>query len=202
MNSIFINEYINNFERILSAAYKYHYSLDTVERQISYSLYFQKIEKDGEDFSPLITSNLLLETIFSEIDIELEDLPVYNQCLWAAEVYLKIQGITNLTFEAIFIVLPIKKMYEYFDLYHEMDFSQIIDVFLDRYKKESILSRLIKEYGYSLKYISEETGISYDGICSLKSRRRDIKKLNVEKAVKLAYVFRVRVETIAEITME
>ena len=89
-------------------------------------------------------------------------------------------------------------MYEYFPLYHEMDFSHIIKEFKRLFSERSAFGVLIDKYHYSLTDIAKQTGISYDMLSSLKQRRRDIKKASVEVVVKLAQVFNVRIETIAE----
>ena len=90
-------------------------------------------------------------------------------------------------------------MYEYFEIYHEMDFSQIIKEFNRLYLEKSVLNLLINYYQLKLKSVSEITDISYSTLLSLNNRRRDIKKMNVEDVSKLARLFRVRVETISEI---
>ena len=199
MNSVFLYEYMNDFERVLSFAYKKHYSLNALERLISYSSFFQKIEKSSRGLPPIITDTVLAKSMFVELDVDLNEIPVLNQCLWASEAYLRIQESTRLTFEAIFLYFPISRMYDCFDVYHEMDFSQIINAFKEEYEKESILALLIKRYKYSLVYLSEQTGVPYGTLYSLKTRRRDIKSLNVQHLFDIAAFLNVRIETLAEV---
>ena len=201
MNSDYMNEYINKFERVLSFGYKNSYSTDALARTISYSLYFQKIEKDNGGFPPVISDVALIKSLFPFFKGILDDIPVYRECYWAAEAYLRIQEHFKLTFEAIFLYIPINKMYGYFDLYHEMDFSQIIKLFNELYKKNSVLSLLLERYSYSIKDISVESGISYSTIYSFCKRRRDIKKADVKSIIILADLLNARVETIAEIRL-
>lgn len=201
MNSTYLYDYVDSFERVLSIAYVKHYSLDAVERLISYSSFFQKIEKDYNRMAPIISNQALSKSLFPELDINLEEIPIHNQCLWVAESYLRIQQASKLTFEAIFLYCPISKMFNYFDLYHEMDFIQIINEFNSLFEKQSIFSLLLKKFHYSLNYVSEQTGLSYDTLYSLKSRRRDIKKINIESLIRIANVFNVRLETLAEIKL-
>ena len=99
MNSNYINEYINLFERVLSAAYISKFSLEALAKNISNSDYFQKIERDLKESSPITSDYVLVKSILTDINIALEDVPIFNQCLWAAESYLRIQGETKLTFE-------------------------------------------------------------------------------------------------------
>ena len=201
MNSQYLYEYANIFERVLSTSYEYNYSTSAIERLISYSSFFQSIEKDNNGFAPIISESALIKSFFPNFKKDLSDIPVYNQCLWVAEAFLRIQGETGLTFECIFLYIPIKTMYEYFPLYHEMDFSHIIKEFKRLYLENSALGLLIERYHYSLMDIAKRVGVSYDLISSLKNRRRDIKKTNVDIVIKLSLIFNVRVETIAETTL-
>ena len=198
MNSNYLYDYVNLLERVFSFGYKTNYSTSAIERAISYSSFFQKIEKNE---SPIINDSLLLTALFQENSINLEVIPVYNQCLWAAEAYLRIQNECHLSFEAIFIYIPINKMYDYFPLYHEMDFSHIVKEFLSLYEKKSVFSLLLEKYNFALNNVSNDIGISYETLYSLKQRRRDIKKISVETGKAIADYFNVRLETLAEIKL-
>lgn len=198
MNSNYLYDYVNLLERVFSFGYQTNYSTSAIERMISYSSFFQKIEKNE---STLINDSLLLANLFQENNINLETLPVYNQCLWAAEAYLRIQNECRLSFEAIFLYIPINKMYDYFPLYHEMDFSHIINEFISLYKKKSVFSLLLEKYNFTLNNVSKDIGISYETLYSLKQRRRDIKKISVEMGKAISDYFNVRLETLTEIKL-
>ena len=199
MNNNYLYDYVQPFERILSFAYKNKYSYEMVEHVISHSSFFQRIESDKNNYPPIVDELSLIKDLFNTSTIDLTELPSYNQCSWAAESYLRIQDKTKLTFEAIFLFIPIKKMFEYFSLFHEMDFTQIVDEFNRLYAQNSVLELLLVKYNYSLKYISQKIGLPYDTLFSYKQRRRDIKKMSAESAVMLANIFRVRVETLLEL---
>ena len=198
MNTNYLYDYVTLLERALSFAYKNKYSLDALQRNISYSDTFLFIENNKNDLGPVINDKSLIKSLFPDVDSSLEDVPEYNQCLWAAESYLRIQNASSLTFEAIFLYIPIKAMYDYFPVYHEMDFSQIINRFFELYNSQSVLSLLLRKYGYSVKKVSEMVNIPYDTLQSLKSRRRNIAKISVDAALSLSRLFNVRIETITE----
>ena len=92
-------------------------------------------------------------------------------------------------------------MYDYFPLYHEMDFSHIVKEFLSLYEKKSVFSLLLEKYNFALNNVSNDIGISYETLYSLKQRRRDIKKISVETGKAIADYFNVRLETLAEIKL-
>ena len=201
MNNNYFYEYVDLLERVLSVAYHNKYSNRMVERAVSYSPFFQKIEKEKDEYASIINDASLVTSLFYDENINLISIPTYNQCLWAAESYLHIQQETRLTFEAIFLYIPIDVMYNYFPLYHEMDFTQIVEEFKRLYKKRSVLDILIENYKYSVKYIADNIGVSCDTLYSYKQRRRDIKKMSAESAYLLANTFKVRVETILELKL-
>ena len=199
MNTNYFYEFVNKLERVLSVAYEVKYSLGALEKQISYCSYFQKIEDDGGELAPIIVEEKLIKEVFPEITINLDNIPVHNQCLWAAESYLHIQENTGLTFETIFLYIPIEMMYQYFPVYHEMDFSQIVDEFIKLFKKKSVLSVLSKKYGFSMREVAKATNISYETLLSLKQRKRDISKANYEMVYKISKFLHVRTSTLAEL---
>ena len=200
MNSLYLSEYANNLERVLSSAKAYFYHTPALERMISYNKFFIDLENDHNKLlSPIITSQKLVPQIFEELAINLDNVPTYIECLWAAEMYLRIQGYTQLSFEAIFLYLPISKMYELFPIYHEMDFSRMLNVFDEIRNNTSTFEILVKRSGFTLKDISRKIDIPYSTLLKIKKRRRDIKKVNSETVIKLSKILLARVETITEI---
>lgn len=201
MNEIYLVEYTNVFERLLSYAHENGYSFKGLERDISRSSFFQHIEKYDIPFPLVVDDNTLARSIFSDPSIDLMEVRSYNQCMWAAEAYLRIQNDTRLSFEAIFLYIPIVKMFDYFQLYHEMDFSHVVNEFRRLFRKQSILSILINNFHYQIKYVSDSVGLSYDTLYSYKQRRRNIKKMSAETAYALASLFKVRMETLLELAL-
>ena len=198
MNSNYIYEYANLFERVLSAAYYYEYFTVSLEKKISYSSFFQYVEKSSA-YAPTISENDLIKQVMPEIRVNLLSVPTYNQCLWAAEAYLRIQKEFGFTFELIFLYIPILKMYNYYLTYHEMDFSQIVDEFKRLYEEKTVLAALLDNRKISLSDLSKSTNLSYDLLFSLKSRRREISKVDVATISLLSRVFHVRMETLSEL---
>ena len=201
MDEFYLYEYSEVLERILSTATKYQYTLSTVEKRISDSGFFHLIEISHHGFSPIGDNDLLIKSYFRETDVDLKNVPIYNHCLWAAEAYMWIQCKTNLSFEAIFLIMPLEVMYDRFPVYHEMDFSHIVNHFLERQKEKTIFAILLERYGYKLNDVAEKTGISKDTLYSFKQGKRDIKKANVDVVQKLASYFHVRIETFASIAL-
>ena len=70
------------------------------------------------------------------------------------------------------------------------------------FEQESVFSKLIKKYGYSLNNISEFTGISYETLYSIKQRRREAEKASFNTIMKISNVLNVRPETVAELEIK
>ena len=199
MRSEYFDYYVEQLEKVFCFSYERHISLKYVESAISKSSFFRSIETDELSSVEYINEKQLLKSVFPFMDESSFNASTYNSCMWAAEAYIWIQSKTKQTFEAIFLYIPLEEMYKLFVAYHEMDFSHIVDEFVDRQNKKSVLSILLKNYKISVRTLSNETGISYNTLMDLKTRRRDISKLNVSSALKLANRFNVRPETLAEL---
>ena len=199
MRYSYFYDYAALLTRVLSIGYKKEYTTSSIERLISYSSYFQQVEKDKYILAPIITEKDLINSFYPDLVDEINKYQIFVQCMWAAESYLKIQGKTGLTFECIFLYIPLAKMYQYFPVYHEMDFLQIINLFMEKHNEQSVLEILSERFGYKTSDISHLAQIPYNTVQSLKLRRRSFKKSNVEIVYKLASLFKVRIETIAEL---
>ena len=197
MNIIYLDEYRDLLGCMFSIAHEYCYSLGALERSISYSAFFKDLE-NSMTLNPIITDKALAKQLFPELEIDLFKVSSYNQCLWAAECYLRIQHETKFPFELIFLYIPIEEMYRYFNIYHEMDFSQMVDLFNSKYKEHSVFAILLSKYKFSVKEVSVKTGIPYETLISLKQRKRDISKVNVKTVIKIARFFHVSIETLSE----
>jgi hypothetical protein len=201
MSENYLYEYAGLLERILSFAYAHKYSSSLVERGVSYSPFFQKIERSHIESSPIETEEKLIDDIFGSNHPDSSEVPSYNQCAWAAESYIRIQAKSHLCFECLFLYMPIQTMYSYFPLYHEMDFSAIIAEFERLFKEKTALSILASNYGYTLKEVALKTSLPYDSVYSVAKRRRLPSKASFDMVSKLSSFLNVRPETIAEIEM-
>ena len=199
MNSLYHSEYADLLGRVFDVAYKCSFSLEALEKRISNNTFFKSIEGSIEGLAPIISDVELTKQIFYEVSFDLYEIPQHIQTLWASEAYIYIQEETRLTFEAIFLIFPIEKMLSCFDVYQEMNFSQLVSYFMIERGLNSVFSCLLSKYKYSLRDVEEKTGIPYETLRSLKIKRRDIKKASVEVVSALAKLFKVRIDTLAEI---
>ena len=194
-----IYDYIDVVERVLAFAYVRKIYLKHVEHQISYSSFFQGLEKDNYVNNRYILGEELTFEIFPEVIHDFSDVPSFVQTTWVSQVLLQLQVHSKLTFEAIFTYMSLETIYKCFYLYHEMDFSQMNKRFDEERNKCSVLARLLKQRKLKMTVLSKATGIPYITLVGLKSGKQNIKKTSFETVYKLASYFHVRPETIAEI---
>ena len=198
-----LDNYVEILERVFSFGVYHKYALTFIRDSISQSKFFQAVESNS--YSSIvyqIAEDVAKEIYYERKEISFKDVPIYTECLWAAEAYCKIQEHSKLTFEAIFLYIPLDSMFSYFHLYHEMDITRIVEEFDRLYNSRSTLSLLLDKYGYSLKYLSKITNVSYQTLASFNTRRRDIKKCDVQVLKNIANALNTRIETLAELKLE
>lgn len=118
------------------------------------------IEKDT--YSELF--NQPLEDIFysiTENKVEKdESYGIYNDAYWAGKCYFDLHTTLNKSFAYLFLKLPIDKMLDLYPVYHEMDFSSLIEYFKQIEEETTILKILCEEKKVTLTEVSKKTGIN------------------------------------------
>ncbi len=118
------------------------------------------IEKDT--YSELF--NQPLEDIFysiTENKVEKdESYGIYNDAYWAGKCYFDLHTTLNKTFAYLFLKLPIDKMLDLYPVYHEMDFSSLVEYFKQIEEETTILKTLCEEKKVTLTEVSKKTGIN------------------------------------------
>ena len=128
----------------------------------------------------------------------------YDDYYWVGKVYFHLQQITNKSFSYIFLKFPFEKLHSMYHLYHEIDISQVEEVYFEEEKKTTILKELIKLRGYSIPFISESTGIPVTTLRKYKKDDLFLYKASFKNIYSLSRFFNVPetmfLETIPEIT--
>ena len=195
-------EYSDIVERILAFGYERKVYLKYLEHQISYAPFFLGLEKDDGVNNRYLIGEEVIADMFPEMSHDFSNIGFYVQTLWASEVLLRLQVHSHLTFEAIFIYLPLEVIYQCFFIYHEMDFSQMNIRFDEEREKSNVFALLLKRRKVKMTTLSEKTRIPYRTLVGFKSGQSKIKNASFDTVYKLATYFNVRPETIAEIEIE
>lgn len=118
-----------------------------------------------------------------------ESFGIYDDAYWCGKAYCFINEKTKKPLNYILLKMPFDKLINYYHLYHEMDYSQILDVFLEESRKHSILSLLCDIKGYSLPHISKISGISLSTLKKYSSDDKYLYKASFNKIYSLLNVF-------------
>ena len=190
------NEIISTMAAVISIGHAYKYSDEVIMKRIAYSLFFTCVENNKDDPVLYLDEESVVSAIYYDANIHSYEPIIYNQSLWLSELYLQIQRKTNMTFEAIFLYLPLNKGYGMFPLYHEMDFSQGVDYYVSLVKSQSILSIIMKKKAIGIEEAARESGLSYSMVASLKQKKKDITKVAASNLLMMASYLGVKPETL------
>lgn len=189
------SDIVDTLGEILSIAHHHKCATSAIESRIAHSTYFIAVEQNVDSPALYISPSRLINSIFYDIKVD-GKIELFNQTLWAAELYIRIQDKTHLTFEAIFLYLPLEKAYQMYQIFHEMDFSQAIKYFISLTKKNSILSMAMhknKVDGYELAKYAD---LSYPTISALRQQKRDINKVQAKSLYKISRYLHLRIESL------
>ena len=84
---------------------------------------------------------------------------VYNDYYWVGKCYFYIQSETHKSFSYIFMKMPFSYLLSKFNPYHEMDMSQMLDLFYEQENKTTILKELCLRRKISISFLSKKTNI-------------------------------------------
>lgn len=137
--------------------------------------------------------NKSLEDIFFDITsfrIEKDNsYGVYDDAYWSGFTYFELHQRTKYSFAFLFLRLPFIKMMDLYDVYHEMDITQLIIYLEDENKKKTIMSLLIEEKGCTLTKVAKETGIKLPTLNKYRQSDETLLNASFQKVYKLAKYF-------------
>ena len=186
---------INDLTLVLSIGSFFKYSPKVVEKRIITSKYFSLFNNDLLEIKSYISSSILVKEIFPEINID-DFNNTFVEFEWIAMMYLYIIDKTGFNFETLFTYIDIETALQMFKIYHEMDLSASYDRFTELYHTKSIVKSKMSQLGLTNLEVSMQTSISLPMIDALKNRHRDIRKLEVQKALMLANTLNIQIETL------
>lgn len=191
-------EIINlHFEYLLTMAEHIGYPLNVIENRLIKSYQIEELENGNP--SPFLYSNAkdLFSEIFNDSKNTVQshiELSWTNK--WITQAYFYLFYRFNMTFELLFAYLPIQKMKSMFNLYHEMDNSNLANYLIEQVKETNPLKLFLKKRKISLKTLSENTNIPLSTLSSYSQGSRSIKTMSLENGVKIASFLRIKVKSL------
>ena len=190
----YMQKYENVLTYILGRSITKGYSFSFIERSIAYSITFSEFEKSNVTRIAFSSNEELYRELFSDDNNDYKE-SRYDIYGWLGYVYMHLFFRFKITFEMLFIALPIETAISMYPLYHEMDITHLCDYFAEVLRPSS-LSLVMKKRGFTMKKLSEASNVPFATIRSLKLGYRDIDKLEVFKTVLIASVLNVKIETL------
>ena len=154
--------------------------------------------KTGCELAKEVVIESGLSPIMYEDEMYLDKSPEY----WAGWALAYYQWYTCRTFIKINKAVPINKVVDMYDVYHEMDITQFVDTvneLWDNYFKETNLKRIRKYAGLTQKELAELSGVPIRQIQLFEQRQRDINHTKAIDVVKLGRVLGCRPEELLQI---
>ena len=85
---------------------------------------------------------------------------IFNDAYWCGTVYFYLYFKTKKPLAYIIFKLPLNSLIELYGTYHEMDYSSIFELFLEKEKEQTLLRLLCRHNKITLKELSKRTGIN------------------------------------------
>ena len=165
-----------------------------IQRKISYSEAISEFEKSNVTIIAFSSMEKIYSEVFTDYNNEYQYNP-YDIFGWVGYAYIHLFLNLEITFEALFFLIPIQEMLNMYKLYHEMDITH-----LEEYAKEvmkySLLDVIMKRKKTSNNDLSKKTNIPVSTINSLRYGNRNITKLEAKKILSIAYALNVKIETL------
>ncbi len=187
------------FGEIIFYGFNNHFSNNFIEESISSSIIFKNYLNKGDDsFINNFTKKDILKLIY-KVDLNHVELDKTNTLsMWLSEAYLRLFFKYHKSMEFIFLYLPIDKMSYMFDAYHEMDWRELYDYFLELIEKKSALSLLLKDRKITIYELSVLTGLKKETIKSYSRNNKNIYKASFNNVLKITEALNVDCDVFIE----
>ena len=83
---------------------------------------------------------------------------------WCGEQYISLFLNKRIPLKQLLLICPLQQMESYYDIYHEQNEIKIIEMFIKKIYKESILKKLRKKRGYSARELAILSSVSINTI--------------------------------------
>lgn len=150
------------FSRLFVLAVMNKINFDSFSNMLEKSFFVNILEK--KEYNEYFNNSI--EKIFYDITgfkvLKDESYGVYNDAYWCGQNYYDLHTKINKSYSYIFLKLPFSQMINLYPVYHEMDFSSLVDFFNKKEKDKTILRLLCENKKCSLNDISKKTLLSFN----------------------------------------
>ena len=189
MNDYELDNLRDTFSRLFVLAVRNKINFKSFTNMLSNSSFINAIEKNtfNDLFNKPIEALLLSITGFAVK--EDNSYGVYNDAYWCGQNYFDLHIKTKKSFLYIFLKLPFEELMNVYSIFHEMDFTSLLDFFHKKEKDKTILRILCEEKRCSLNDLCKSTSLSLNTLRKYNSSDDNLYKASFQNVVKLIQYF-------------
>ena len=191
----YFDKYVYVFGYLFSRSIFENYTFDSIQKTIAYSKIADELESSNITTIAFSSSESIYRMLFPEHDNEGYSYNPYDQFGWLGYLYVHLFLKFNLTFELLFIILPIEKALNMYRLYHEMDIEQSYKYF-ESLVHYSYLDNIMDYRKISTEELSRISGLSFNTLKMIRYNKRDISKTESQNLYRLSRVLNVKMTTL------
>lgn len=160
INYINYDRLVELFARIFHYGFINEFHPKAIEGRIINSQIVNFLETNKDYFLEEKNDDEIICDLYSLNKNHQIDMNFSNLSLWIANAYLNLFFEFKKSFAYLFLYISLEEMVDKFDLYHEMDVTQMFEYFANQIKEKTLLSNLLKEKKLTTKQLSVLSGIS------------------------------------------
>lgn len=191
MNKYLIDDVKQSFARLFVLAVHRSLNLYSFTSYLADSDYVKSLENGDIN----TVSNTPVKELFADVTKEMiredDSYGIYNDAYWCGHCYFELFLQTHKPFSYLFLKLPLEKMLSVYEVYHEMDFTALLELFRKKEQEATILGALCKDKKCSLSKLKEATGISVNTLRKYRYNDELLYKASFQNVYKLAKYFEV-----------
>ena len=169
-----------------------------VESRISKCEYFKFEERNISYCTEGFPPTKLLKEIFEDYLPEINSFNEDEESKWLSTSYLLLLKKYKVTFEAIFIYLPIEELIDYYKNHKKPQFEDVLVIFENNMKEFTIFTKYYSEQQFRFEFIPKADIEIWHFVNKLRKAPQSINHADVSLVSRLASYLSLRPETLAE----
>ena len=189
MNDYELDNLRETFSRLFVLAVRNKINFKSFTNMLSNSSFIESIEKDK--YNDLFNKPIE-QLLFSITGFETKEdnsYGIYNDAYWCGQNYFDLHIKTKKSFVYIFLKLPFEELMNVYSIFHEMDFTSLLEYFRKKEKEKTILRILCEEKRCSLNDISKATTLNFNVLKKYNSSDEALYKASFQNISKLISYF-------------
>lgn len=182
------NDIINRLSAIITFGVSRGYSYTYIEEMVISSNFIIDLENNYYN-SSLSIENVVEDTYKTKLSQKAD---ISFKGLFIGESYIKLFFELNKSFEYLFLYWPLSFFIDKYDVFHEMDFTNLKKDFIEFSKKSPLLKKLCQKKNIKFIEVSKLTGIKLNTIHKYASNDDHLYSSSYQVIYKLSRLFNVK----------